>query len=97
MTTIIVTPPDTTWVDPTADILRDQGMKVVRIGTLSIIGFLLMSDKIAAVLVHEDCIAGDWEPMRDRMQRIAPTSKIVVVPRDDRRPPSTLAALVTGA
>lgn len=96
MTTIIVTPPDTDWVDPTADLLREQGMKVVRIGTLSIIGFLLMSDRIAAVVVHEDCVPSEWDVMRDRMQRIAPTSKIFVVPRDDRRSPSTLAALVTG-
>ena len=97
MTTIIVAPPGTTWVDATADLLRDRGMKVVRVGTLSIIGFLLMSDKIAAVVVHEGCVPDEWDVMRSRMQRIAPASKILVVGRDEHRSPSMLAALVTGA
>jgi hypothetical protein len=96
MTTIFVTPPDVAWLDPMATLLREQGMKVVRLGTLSIIGFLLMSDKIAAVVVHEDCVSDDWDTVRERMQRIAPTSKIIVVQRNDQRSPSTLAALVSG-
>jgi len=97
MTTIMVVPPGVAWVDPTADLLRDRGMKVVRLQTLSIIGFLLMSEKIAAVVVHEDCVPEQWDVMRERMHRIAPTSKIVVVARDDLRSPSSLAALVTNA
>jgi hypothetical protein len=92
VTTIIISPPDVGWVDPTADLLRDRGMKVVRLGTLAIIGFLLMSDRIAAVVVHEDCVPEEWEAMRDRMQRIAPTSKILIIARDDARSPTDLAA-----
>lgn len=97
MTTIIIAPRDTQWVDPTADLLREQGMKVVRLGSLSIIGFLLMSDKIAAVAVHQDCVPEEWDTMLDRMRRIAPSSKIVVVPRDERRSPSALAAMLGAA
>ena len=97
MTTIIISPLDTPWVDPTADLLRTRGMKVVRLGTLSIIGFLLMSDKIAAVMIHEDCVPAEWDVVSARMAAIAPTSKIVIVPRDDRRSAADLAQLVPDA
>ena len=92
MTTIIISPPNIAWVDPTADLLRDHGLKVVRLGTLAIIGFLLMSDRIAAVVVHEDCVPPEWEAMLYRMQQLAPTSKILIVARDDARSPTDLAA-----
>lgn len=86
----MVVPPGVAWVEPTADLLRDRGLKVVRLGTLSIIGFLLMSERIAAVVVHEDCVPNEWETMRARMQQIAPTSRILVVSRDDSRSPTDL-------
>lgn len=92
MTTIIISPPNTAWVVPTADLLRDRGLKVVRLGTIAIIGFLLMSHRIAAVVVHEDCVPPEWEARRDRMQQIAPTSKILIIARDDARSPTDLAA-----
>ena len=96
MTTIIISPVDTAWVDPTADLLRARGMRVVRLGTLSIIGFLLMSDKIAAVMIHEDCVPFDWDGISARMTQISPASKFVIVPRDDPRSPSDLARLIAG-
>ena len=96
MTTIIISPSDVAWVDPTADLLRDRGMKVVRLGTLAIIGFLLMSNRIVAVVVHEDCVPDNWDAMRDRLQRIAPTSKILVIARDDARAPIDLAGWMVG-
>lgn len=94
MTTIIISPPDVAWVEPTTDILRQHGAKVVRLGTLSIIGFLLASERISAVVVHEDCIPAEWDVMRARMTRLAPNCRIVIVPRDDRRSPADLASLV---
>jgi hypothetical protein len=94
MTVIIITPPATPWVLATADLLRERGLKVVCLGTLSIIGFLLMSERVTAVLVHENSLPDNWEDMRDRMRRIAPATKIVVVPRSGRSP-SMLAASVT--
>lgn len=95
-TIIIISPPDVAWVVPTTELLRDRGLKVVRLGTLAIIGFLLLSDRIAAVVVHEDCVPDGWEAMRDRMQHIAPASKILVVARDDARSPADLATWMAG-
>ena len=96
MTTIIISPPglETRWVERTASFLRDQGMRVVCLGSLSIIGFLLMSDRIAGVLVHEDSLPAEWETIRARMARFALSSKIIVVPREEQRSSRDLAALV---
>jgi hypothetical protein len=95
MITIIVSRPDLAWVDATAAVLHRLGMKVVRIGTLSIVSFLLTSDRIAGILVHEDTLPSDWDVIRERMAMISPNSKIVVVARDDKRSPDDLASLVT--
>lgn len=97
MTTIIVSAPDVAWLTPTADLLRERGLKVVCLGSLSIIGFLLMSERIATVVVHQDCIPEEWDAMRERMQRIAPRSKILVIERGDARAPTELAAWVADA
>lgn len=96
MTIIIISPAEqqVAWVEPTTEALRKRGLRVVRLGSLSIIGFLLLSEKIAGVLVHEDSLPSDWDVVRARMARLAPASKIVVVARDERRSPGDLAALV---
>jgi hypothetical protein len=94
-TVLIIAEGNVTWVPPLAEALHDHGMNVDRMNTLTVIGFLLASRKIAAVVLDENSLPSDWETTRERMIRISPSSKFVVVSRDDQRSPLEIARAVT--
>ena len=91
MTTIIVGASEAPWIGATAKLLRERGMKVVRLPDLAIVGFLLMSDHIVALLVDEQLVSSGWNATEERMRKIAPDCRIVVV-RDQA--PAALVTLV---
>ena len=93
LTTIIVGASEATWTGPTAKLLRERGMKVVRLPDLAIVGFLLISDQITAVLVDGRLVSSGWKTTEDRMRKLAPDCRIVVV-HDPDQSPQELARLV---
>jgi hypothetical protein len=82
MTVVVVGSPEAGWVAPTAQVLRGRGVSVIELDALAIVGLLLLSEHIAAVVVDVCVVPADWASLRDDMTRISPRTRILVVPRD---------------
>ena len=92
-TALIVSDTDATWLAPTAQLLRERGLKVLHIQTFSLVTFLTTSDRISAILMQVDRAPGAWGQVCFRLARTSPDTRIVVVSRDDERSPTDLAML----
>ena len=93
LTAIIVSPSDVAWVAPTVSILRDRGMKVVRLHAFGILAFVIMSNRVKTILLHEDRIPKSWESVRARIEIESPNARIIIIPRGETRPATELAAM----
>jgi hypothetical protein len=82
MTVVVVGSPEAGWVAPTAQVLRGRGVTVIELDALAIVGLLLLSEHISAVVVDEGAVPAEWGSLRDDMTRISPRTRILVITRD---------------
>jgi len=96
MTIVIVGSPDARWVGPATKLLREHGDDVVHLEDVAIVGLLLLSEKIAAVIVDGDSVPTNWSSLRDQMLEISPNTRILVIARDDASTPEQLVRRIRG-
>lgn len=91
MTVVIVGTFESETVSTLTSSLRRRGFAVLALESVSLVGPLLLTKCVLAVVVFEAQISRDWESMRRRMVEMSPRTPIVFVPMQDERTAEQLA------
>lgn len=84
MTVVIVGSVEARWVAELGDALRERRRNVLVLDNLAVIGLLVLSRRIAAVVVNERVAPAGWVNARARLTQISPFTRIVHVAAEDR-------------
>jgi hypothetical protein len=79
MTVVLVGSPQTSWVAPTAVLLRERGARVVELEGLATVGYVLLAERTAVVVVDARSAPVDWASMRDMMMQLSPQTRVLLV------------------
>ncbi len=97
MTVVIVGDPASRWVSDLGDALRRRGFKILALDNLAVIGLLVLSERIAAIVVNERAAPAGWEAARARLAKISPRTRILSAADDDRATLESVAEACAGA
>jgi hypothetical protein len=93
VTVLIVGVPDAHWVSELSDALRRHELKATVLENLAVVGLLVLSERIAAVVVNDRAAPAGWEVARARLAQISPRTRIVRVTAEDRSSLDEIAAI----
>jgi hypothetical protein len=93
-TVVIIGATSAGWVVETAARLRERDVRVLIFGRVSVVGYLLITERIDAVLIDDGFKPSNWQLARDGILRIAPHTAIVIVGADGPEPGDLVAKIV---
>jgi hypothetical protein len=77
MTIVIVGTLEVETVATLASSLRRRGLHVLALESVSVVGMLLLTERVLALVVFETQVAKDWESIRNRLVEISPRTPIL--------------------
>ena len=91
MTVVIIGTFEVHRVAELAASLRHRGFTVLALESMSLVALVMLTERIVALVVHQDHAPSDWESARARLSQIGPTTRMLFVANDDPRTPEQLA------
>jgi hypothetical protein len=95
MTVVILGRIESAWVAGFAAHLRRRDLTVIALESVGVVGFLLHSQRIGTLVIHEAEAPVGWERLQARCEELAPATRILRVTRDDARSLDQLADAMT--
>jgi len=97
MTVVIVGTFETETVARLAASLRRRGFAVVALENVSLIGLLLLTKRVLALVVFEAQLPKHWDSLREELLEISPRTPIVFVSEQDSRNAEQVACDIVSA
>ncbi len=91
MTVVIIGTFEMRGVADLADSVRRRGFTVLALESMSLVALIMLTERVAALIVHQARAPTDWEATRAHISQISSKTNILYIPNDDPRSAEQLA------
>ena len=91
MTVVIIGTLEMRGVPELAEAVRRRGFTVLALESMSLVALIMLTERVAALIVHQAQAPTDWEATRAHLSQISSKTNILFIPTDDPRTVEHLA------